>query len=131
MTSQGRVKQGFALGGSMAGAFILLVVGIISMLQGIAAIASDELFVVGAEYVFEFDTTVWGWIHVVVGVLVAIIAVALFGGATWAKIAAIVIACASIVANFVWLPFQPGWAILIIFLDVVVIWALATWDTEV
>lgn len=60
MSSDGGVKQGFAAGTSIAAALILLVVGVVSILQGISAIATDELFVVGAEYIFELNTTAWG-----------------------------------------------------------------------
>lgn len=46
--------------------------------------------------------------------------------ATWARAAAIVIASFSIITQFLWLPHYPVWAILIIALDVLVIWAAAT-----
>ncbi|MGW8590492.1 DUF7144 family membrane protein [Dietzia sp. NPDC055877] len=128
-SSQVGIKQGFAAGGSIAAALILLVTGVVSLLQGIAAIASDELLVIGVEYTFAFDTTTWGWIHLIVGALVVIVAVALIAGATWARFTAILLACLSIIANFLWLPYYPLWAILIIALDIVVIWALSTWDT--
>jgi hypothetical protein len=35
----------------------------------------------------------------------------------------------SIIANFLWLPYYPWWSVVIIGLDVVVIWAVTTWDT--
>lgn len=123
------VKQGFAAGGSIAAALVLLVTGVVSILQGIAAIASDELLVIGVEYTLALDTTSWGWVHLIVGTLAAVIAVALISGATWARFTAIILACLSIIANFLWLPYYPLWAIMIIALDLVVIWALATWDT--
>lgn len=129
-SSDGGVKQGFAAGTSIAAALILLVVGVVSILQGISAIATDELFVVGAEYIFELNTTTWGWIHLIVGILVVITAFALMSGATWARFAAIVLACLSIIANFLWLPYYPMWSILIIALDIVVIWAVSTWDPD-
>ena len=64
------------------------------------------------------------------GVVVAAIGVALFTGAGWARIAAIVIAAISIIANFMWLPYYPWWSVLIIALDVVVIWAVSTWKPQ-
>ena len=41
---------------------------------------------------------------------------------------AVVLAGLSIIVNFVWLPYYPLWGILVIALDVVVIWAVSTWD---
>lgn len=124
------VKQGIAAGTSIAAAILLLTLGVISFFQGIAAVANDDLLIVGVEYIYQFDTTAWGWGHIVLGVLLAIAAIGLMTGATWARIAAIGIACLSILANFLWLPYYPLWSVLVIALDVVVIWAVSTWDTK-
>lgn len=124
------VRQGFAGGTTFAAALLLLVAAVVTLLQGIAAVAGDELFVVGLAYTYQFDLTAWGWIHIVLAVLLAAVAVGLFGGATWARAAAIVMAALSIVANFLWLPYFPLWSILIITLDLIVIWAVATWDSH-
>ncbi|MFZ2176574.1 MAG: hypothetical protein WAW17_21545 [Rhodococcus sp. (in: high G+C Gram-positive bacteria)] len=124
------VKQGFAAGTSLAAAILLLTVGVLSFLQGIAAVAEDEVFVVGIEYTYKFDFTTWGWIHIVLGVLLVVSALGLMTGATWARVVAICLAALSIIANFLWLPYYPLWSILIIGLDVVVIWAVTTWDSR-
>lgn len=112
----------------VAAAVLLLVSGIVLVLQGIAALMTDDLFIVGVQYVYSLSLTSWGWIHLIIGVLVVLSALGLFSGATWARAVAIGIAGISIIANFLWLPYFPWWAILIIGLDVVVIWALATWE---
>jgi hypothetical protein len=44
-------------------------------------------------------------------------------------VAAIVMASISIVVMFLWLPYYPVWSLVVIALDVIVIWAVATWDT--
>ncbi|OWY81523.1 hypothetical protein [Rhodococcus sp. BUPNP1] len=122
------VKQGIAAGTSIGAAIIMATIGILQFFQGIAAVAEDELFVQGQEYIFKFDFTAWGWIHIVLGVVMVVVGIALITGATWARIGAIVIAALSILANFLWLPYYPWWSILIIALDVVVIWAVSTWQ---
>ncbi|NLV81174.1 MAG: hypothetical protein GXY65_17900 [Rhodococcus sp.] len=122
------VEQGIAAGTSMGAAVILITLGVLSLFQGIAAVAEDEVFVRGLEYIYRFDVTGWGWIHIVVGVLMILVGIALMTGATWARATAIVLAALSIVANFLWLPYYPWWSILIIALDIVVIWAISTWN---
>ncbi|MFE3445800.1 hypothetical protein ACFXNW_22430 [Nocardia sp. NPDC059180] len=122
------VRQGIAAGTSIGAAILLLTVGVLSILQGISAVAEDQLFVVGIEYVYEFDTTTWGWIHIVLGIILVICALGLMTGTTWGRVAAVAIAALSIIANFLWLPYYPAWSILIIVLDVVVIWAVTTWN---
>lgn len=108
----------------------MVTVGIIQFCQGIAAVAENEVFVSGVNYVYKFDLTTWGWIHIVLGVLVAAVGLALLTGAGWARVSAIVIAAVSIFANFLWLPYYPWWSVLIIALDVVVIWAVSTWQPD-
>ncbi|WFN92406.1 hypothetical protein [Gordonia sihwensis] len=123
------VRQGVAGGATFAAAILLFVAGLLGLFQGISAVVNDDLIVVGPQYVYQFDTTAWGWIHIVVGVLAMIIAIGMFTGAVWARVAAIVIASLSIIANFLWLPYYPWWSILLIALDLVVIWAVATWKS--
>ncbi|MCK8613739.1 DUF7144 family membrane protein [Gordonia sp. C13] len=121
-------KQGVAAGTSIGAAIILIVVGVVQLAQGIAAVAEDEVFIRGVEYVYKFDFTTWGWIHIVLGAIAIIVGAGLVGGAGWARFTAIVIAGLSIIANFLWLPYYPWWSILVIALDVVVIWAVSTWN---
>ncbi|CRK51401.1 conserved membrane hypothetical protein [Rhodococcus sp. RD6.2] len=128
--SDGSVKQGFAAGTSIAAAILLLTVGILEIFQGISALAKDDVLVFGPNYTYEFSVTAWGWIHLVIGILVALTGFFLLTGATWARITAIFLAALSIIANFLWLPYYPLWSILIIALNVVVIWAVTTWDTD-
>ena len=130
MSEASPVKQGIAEGTTIGAAIIMVTVGIIQFLQGIAAVAEDEVFALGLNYVYEFDLTTWGWIHIVLGVLVAGVGGALLTGAGWARATALVIAAISLVANFLWLPYYPWWSILIIALDIVVIWAVVTWKPE-
>ncbi|MFD1813479.1 DUF7144 family membrane protein [Rhodococcus gannanensis] len=128
--SDGSVKQGFAAGASIAAAILLLTVGILEVFQGISAVAKDDVLVFGPNYTYEFSVTAWGWIHIVIGVLVALTGFFLLSGAVWARITAIFLAALAIIANFLWLPYYPLWSILIISLSVVVIWAITTWDTD-
>jgi len=115
--------------GTYAAAAVLLVSAVVTILQGISALAHDRTLVVGPGYSYEFNTTAWGWIHIIVGILVGVVAFGLFWSTTWARVAAIVIASLSIVSQFLWLPHYPVWAIVVIALDIFVIWAVATWES--
>ncbi|KAF0959413.1 DUF7144 family membrane protein [Rhodococcus sp. T7] len=130
MSEYPSTKQGIAAGTSIGAAVIMVTVGIIQFFQGLGAVLENEMFVVGVEYVYKFDLTTWGWIHLVLGLVVAAVGLALFTGAGWARVSAIIVAAVSILANFLWLPYYPAWSLLIIALDVVVIWAVATWRPD-
>ncbi|MET7767129.1 hypothetical protein [Nocardia sp. NPDC005366] len=126
-TGQRPVRQGIAAGTSIGAAILLLTVGVLQILEGISAVAEDELFVVGPDYIYQFDTTGWGWIHIVLGAILVLCAIGLMTGSTWGKVGAIIIAALTIIANFLSLPYYPWWSILIIALSIVVIWAVSTW----
>jgi hypothetical protein len=116
--------SGWALGGVVFAACVLTLIGAFQVIAGLAAIIDDEFFVVARNYTFDVDTTAWGWIHLLLGVLLIVTGFGLFGRAAWAAVAAIFFASLSAVANFFFIPYYPGWAILIIALDVWVIWSL-------
>ena len=108
-----------------ATAGILMVLsGTFQAIQGMVALFSNEFFVVGDDYVFEFDVTQWGWVHLVLGIVVAVAGAALFVGEMWARVLAVVLACLSIIANFTWLPYYPVWSMVVIAFNVFVIWAV-------
>ncbi|MGV9712708.1 DUF7144 family membrane protein [Gordonia sp. NPDC003424] len=123
------VKEGIAGGATLGAAALLLVAGIVGLLQGISAVANDDLFVAGPQYIYKLDLTSWGWIHILLGVIAIVVAFGMFAAATWARVAAILIASLSIIANFLWLPYYPWWSVLLIALDILIIWAVATWRT--
>ncbi|UAK31145.1 hypothetical protein K8O92_25350 [Nocardia asteroides] len=126
-TDQRSVGQAVAAGTSIGAAILLMAVGILSILEGISAIAKDEVFVATPGYTYQFNTTTWGWIHLVLGILLVIAAAGLMSGAMWARVIAVFLAALSILANFLWLPYYPWWSIVVIALNVVVIWAVTTW----
>ncbi|MGH3307576.1 MAG: DUF7144 family membrane protein [Nocardioides sp.] len=107
-------------------AIMLMAVGCFQILQGIAAIANDELFVAGEEYVFSFDTTAWGWVHLVLGLLGVGIGIAILTRMTVGLMAGIALAFVNMIAEFAFLPHYPFWALLLIGFNVVVIWALCS-----
>ncbi|MBF6455078.1 DUF7144 family membrane protein [Nocardia cyriacigeorgica] len=123
------VRQGVAAVTTIAAALLLLVLGVLSIVEGVSAVADDELFIEGPEYTYRWDLTTWGWIHIVLGALIAVTALALMTGAVWARVVAVFLAGLSIVANFLWIPYYPWWSLLLIALNIVVIWAVSTWRT--
>jgi hypothetical protein len=116
--------SGWALGGIAFAASILLLVGVFQIIAGLVAIFDDEFFVVAQNYTFELDTSVWGWLHLLLGIVLVATGWGLFSRAPWAGVTAIMLAILSAVLNFFFIPFYPFWSILIIALDVWVIWAL-------
>ncbi|MCX4431792.1 hypothetical protein ACGFY3_08885 [Streptomyces mirabilis] len=105
-------------------AVMMIFGGVMAIFEGISAIAEDDVFVLTRNYAYNFNLTSWGWIHLSLGVLVVLAGAALFTGAMWARVVGVVLAGLSMIANFMWLPYYPVWAIVLIAVDAFVIWAL-------
>ena len=120
----------WATGLTLFAAAVMLVAGIWHALAGIAALFQDTIYVSAPEYVYTLDLTTWGWVHLLVGILVILAGVGVVGGQTWARAVGIVLACVSMIVNFVFVPHYPIWSMAIIALDVAVIWALASYRRD-
>jgi hypothetical protein len=119
-------SRAWAEGGTVFAATMLMILGLYQVFMGIAAIARDQFFIVAPNYVYNIDTTVWGWIHLAIGVVAAVTGFFLFTQANWARWVGIAMAGLSALANFFFLPYYPIWSLVIIALDVFIIWSLAT-----
>lgn len=109
---------------------LLLAAGLISLLVGIAAFADDDLVHSGSDYLYRFDTNAWGWIQCVLAAALIGSGLALITGRTWARVAAAFFAMFALVANFLWLPHEPGWAVVAIVINAVAIWAVSAWQPD-
>ena len=112
------------MSGLIFAAAVLTLIGFFQLIAGLTAIFNDDFFLVTRNYTFDLDTSAWGWIHLLIGVLLIFTAWGLATGAGWAVVTAIFLASLSAVANFFFIPYYPFWAILIIALNVWVIWSL-------
>ena len=108
---------------------LMLIVGSLDALWGLAAILNDDVVFVGGQGVIIADVTMWGWIHLILGSIVAVTGLGLFAAADWARFTAIFFVSINAVAQIVWFPAAPLWAFLIILLDVAIIYQLtARWE---
>ncbi|MFG2484259.1 MULTISPECIES: DUF7144 family membrane protein [Streptomyces] len=103
---------------------LMIFAGAMAILEGIAALANDDLFTVTRHYVFEFSLTGWGWVHLILGIALVFAGCAVFAGALWARFFGVVVSGLSAIANFLWLPYYPWWAVILIAVNLFVVWAL-------
>jgi len=124
-------SNGLAVGAITAAAVVLILAGVLHAMEGVVGLATNEFYVVTQQWLFQFDVTTWGWVHILVGLLAAATGVALLYGAFWARVVGVIIASVSVIANFLWLPYYPLWAVIIIAFDVFVIWALTVHGRDI
>ena len=125
MTSENR-----GAGGAYFAGVLMIVIGIFGALEGLAAIIKDSFFVASPNYWINVDVSGYGWIHLLLGILIGLAGFGVLAGQTWARVIGIVLAALSAIANFLFIPYYPFWAILIIALDIWIIWALSVWQPE-
>lgn len=115
----------WALGGAVFAATVMIMTGLFQVFEGLAALINDDFYVVLPNYAYEVDITAWGWIHLIIGIVVIVAGVYLFSGNRAAGVAAILLAALSAVSNFLFIPYYPLWSLLLIALAVFVIWSVS------
>ncbi len=114
----------WARGGITFALVVLVLIGGFEIIVGLAAIIKDQFYVVTPNYAYKIDTTAWGWIHLILGIIMVLAGWGLYSRRSWAGITAIVLASLSALANFFFIPYYPFWSLLLIALNIWVIWAL-------
>jgi hypothetical protein len=116
--------SGWAVGFILFAGLMMIMSGIFQAFSGLVALFNDNFFVATRDYLYQFDLTTWGWIHLIGGALIALAGWAVLAGQTWGRVIGVILAILSAIANFAFLPYYPLWSLTIIALDVFVIWAL-------
>jgi len=123
-TSREPTISGWVVGGITFAGTMLILIGMFQAIDGLVAIFNDDFFLVTQNYTFNLDTTAWGWIHLLLGIVMVLAGWSIFAGKTWAAVVALTLAMLSAVANFFFIPYYPFWSLIMIALDCWVIWAL-------
>ena len=121
-------KAAWAVGLTAMAGILLLLAGVFQFFEGLAAVVKGDFFVKTAHNTYSLSVGVWGWIHLIIGIVAIGVGFSLLAGRTWARVVAIILAFLSACSNFMFIPYYPIWAISIIVLDVAVIWALTNYD---
>jgi hypothetical protein len=130
MEASSRVPARQPSGWAFFAGAVLFIVGSLDALFGLAAILNDEVVVVGGHGAIIADITTWGWVHLILGSIMALAGLGLFAGSSAARWVALFFVMVNAISQIVWFPLAPLWAFLIIILDVTIIYQLtARWET--
>lgn len=128
--TRGSTREMTAKGGMLFAGVMLILLGLLQFFEGISALSHDPVLVRTPNYLFQFSTTTWGWIHVFIGLAVAVVGCYVLTAAPWARGIAIGLAALQAFFSFFFLPYYPLWALIIVALDAFVIWALVVAPTR-
>jgi hypothetical protein len=123
-----RREMAWASGFAVFAGLMMLIVGLEQAILGFAGILEDDVYVPVQDSVYGFDLTTWGWLHLGFGLVLALTGVAVLSGKAWARAAGILVVMLNLVACFVFIPYYPVGAVLLIALNIAVIWGLARYD---
>lgn len=111
---------------------MMILLGCFQGIAGLVALFNKSYYLVSSSgLVVHVDYTVWGWVHLIVGVVALVAGFGLFTGAMWARVLAIMVAGLSAIVNFAFIPAFPLWALTIIVVDILVIYAVAAHGREI
>ena len=123
--------SGWAVGWAMFAATMLFIAGVLQALAGLSAILGDGFYAVSDDYVFKFDPAAWGWLHLLIGIVVFCCGLGILKGHVLGRTVGVLAAAGVIVTNFLWLPYSPVWSTILIAMGVSVIWALTAHGRDI
>lgn len=110
--------------------FLMILLGAFQAIAGLTALLKETFLVVGEQNLLVLDFTTWGWVHLILGVVILIAGFSVMQGATWARILGVIFAGLSVVAHLAYIAAYPLWSIVTITVGVLVIYALTVHGGE-
>ena len=123
--------SGWAIGWTSFAGLMMILGGGWWIISGFIAIVNSDFYVSVNDYVFRFDASTWGWIHLLLGIVMLIAGGALFTAVVWARTVGVVIAVVWALVAFAWLPWYPVAAVMLIAISFSVVWALTVHGRDI
>ncbi|MFF0224281.1 hypothetical protein [Streptomyces sp. NPDC004629] len=117
-------------GASLAAGAMMTLSGALSILMGVSGVAQDTLFATSAGYTYWFDLTTWGVIHLVIGVVLLVAGLGVLADKSWGRGVGAAMAATSLITQFMLVPHYPAWAIPMMTLDLLILFALTRFLVE-
>lgn len=113
------------------GAFLMFLIGFFQVIEGLAAIFNDNFTKVTSNgLVVHVDYTVWGWVHLALGVVIFLSGLGVLSGRVAARAVGVAVAVIGAVINLAFLPAQPAWGVILVTVNVLLIYALTVHGGE-
>jgi len=103
---------------------MMMLAGVFQAIAGLAALFKDRVYLVGASGLLVFNYRGWGWIHLILGIVLFLSAFSVFAGGGWGRFLGTLLAGLSAISAFAFFPAYPLWAMVVIIVDIFVIYAL-------
>ena len=112
------------------GGIMMILAGLFNIITGLAAISANRVYVQTPYRLLLFDVTAWGWIHLLLGVLVLATGIAVSVGQSWARVVGAILVMLNALTQLTWIAVNPWWSLAVIAIDVLVLYALIVHGRE-
>jgi hypothetical protein len=109
---------------------LLLMLGTLNVIEGIAAIGNAHFFTANAHYIFA-DLKTWGWIVLCLGVLQLAVGLGVFVKNQLSRWAGVVVLGANAIAQLLMIPAYPFWSLALFTLDILAIYGLVAYGQRI
>lgn len=118
-------------GWTVFASFMMIMIGFFQAIVGLTAILKDEFYVVVPNALISVDVASWGWVHLLLSILVIFAGYAVMDGKVWGRTVGVLLALGGAVVNLAFIPYYPIWSILLVVVNVVVIYALTVHGRDI
>jgi isoprenylcysteine carboxyl methyltransferase (ICMT) family protein YpbQ len=109
---------------------MMVLAGGMQIIAGLTAIFNKGFYLVTQQSLIAFNFTTWGWINLILGIVIFCAGLALMSGAMWARVVGSILAIMSALSNLAFLNAYPLWSLIALIVDGFVIYALAVHGSE-
>jgi hypothetical protein len=109
---------------------LLLMLGTLNFIEGLAAIGNANFFVHNTHYVAGSLNT-WGWIVLCIGVLEWAVGLGVFLKNQFSRWTGVVVLSANAIAQLLMMPAYPFWSLSIFTLDILAIYGLIAYGKRI
>jgi hypothetical protein len=106
---------------------LLLIVGVMNFIGGIAAIDDANFYVADAKFQLG-DLNTWGWVILILGSVQVLTALGLFARNGFARGVGVVFASLAAIAALLMIPAYPLWALALFTMDILIIYGLVSYE---
>ncbi len=109
---------------------LLLIQAFFQALIGFVSFTRSDLFVVAENNALFFDFTAWGWVHLILAIVLLTAGFSVINGGLWGRTIGVIFGIISFFINIAFLPAYPVWLTIAAVLDLIIIYALIVHGRE-
>ena len=109
---------------------LLLIIGTLNIIEGIAAIDNANFFVGNTHYVFGSLNT-WGWVALILGAAQVLVGIGVFARNQFSRWMGVLVLGLNAISSLLMIQAYPFWSLAIFTLDILAIYGLVAYGSKI